>query len=387
MREIVHIQAGQCGNQIGTKFWEVISDEHGIDPAGCYAGDSSLQLDRVDVYYNEASSHKYVPRAVLVDLEPGTMDSVRSGAFGQLFRPDNFIFDGRREQLGQRSLHGGGGACGFGPGRREEGVRALRLSAGVPADSLPGRGHRLGSGNPADQQDAGGVPGPDHEHLQRHALAQGVGHRGGALQRHPVRPPAGGEHGRDLLHRQRGSLRHLLPHAQADHAHLRRPQPPGVGHHERRDHLAAFPRPAQRGSPQAGGEHGAVPPAALLHAGLRPPDGERQPAVPSAQRPRAHAADVRRQEHDGGMRPAARALPDRGRGLPRADVHEGGGRADAERAEQEQQLLRGVDPQQREGGGLRHRPSRTQDGRHLHRQQHGHPGAFQEDLGAVLSHV
>ncbi len=27
-----------------------------------------------------------------MDLEPGTMDSVRSGPFGQLFRPDNFVF-------------------------------------------------------------------------------------------------------------------------------------------------------------------------------------------------------------------------------------------------------------------------------------------------------
>uniref|UniRef100_H2RB52 Tubulin beta chain n=1 Tax=Pan troglodytes TaxID=9598 RepID=H2RB52_PANTR len=97
MREIVHIQAGQCGNQIGTKFWEVISDEHGIDPAGGYVGDSALQLERINVYYNESSSQKYVPRAALVDLEPGTMDSVRSGPFGQLFRPDNFIFG--REQL------------------------------------------------------------------------------------------------------------------------------------------------------------------------------------------------------------------------------------------------------------------------------------------------
>ena len=35
---------------------------------------------------------KYVPRAVLVDLEPGTMDSVRAGPYGQLFRPDNFVF-------------------------------------------------------------------------------------------------------------------------------------------------------------------------------------------------------------------------------------------------------------------------------------------------------
>jgi len=35
---------------------------------------------------------KYVPRAILVDLEPGTMDAVRSSPFGQLFRPDNFVF-------------------------------------------------------------------------------------------------------------------------------------------------------------------------------------------------------------------------------------------------------------------------------------------------------
>src|SRR5271163_4107618 len=40
----------------------------------------------------KASGNKYVPRAVLVDLEPGTMDAVRAGPFGQLFRPDNFVF-------------------------------------------------------------------------------------------------------------------------------------------------------------------------------------------------------------------------------------------------------------------------------------------------------
>lgn len=37
------------------KFWEVISDEHGIDPTGTYHGDSDLQLDRISVYYNEAT--------------------------------------------------------------------------------------------------------------------------------------------------------------------------------------------------------------------------------------------------------------------------------------------------------------------------------------------
>ncbi|KAM0855005.1 hypothetical protein ACQ4PT_050062 [Festuca glaucescens] len=92
MREILHIQGGQCGNQIGSKFWEVVCDEHGIDPTGRYVGTADLQLERVNVYYNEASCGRFVPRAVLMDLEPGTMDSVRTGPYGQIFRPDNFVF-------------------------------------------------------------------------------------------------------------------------------------------------------------------------------------------------------------------------------------------------------------------------------------------------------
>ena len=35
---------------------------------------------------------KYVPRAILLDLEPGTMNSIRSSPFGGIFRPDNFVF-------------------------------------------------------------------------------------------------------------------------------------------------------------------------------------------------------------------------------------------------------------------------------------------------------
>ena len=93
MREILHIQGGQCGNQIGSKFWEVVCDEHGIDPIGQYIGTcADLQLERLNVYFNEASNGRYVPRAVLMDLEPGTMDAVRTGPHGQVFRPDNFVF-------------------------------------------------------------------------------------------------------------------------------------------------------------------------------------------------------------------------------------------------------------------------------------------------------
>ncbi|OXN08401.1 hypothetical protein CDV58_02164 [Aspergillus fumigatus] len=71
---------------------QTISGEHGLDGSGHYNGSSDLQLERMNVYFNEANGDKYVPRAVLVDLEPGTMDAVRAGPFGELFRPDNFVF-------------------------------------------------------------------------------------------------------------------------------------------------------------------------------------------------------------------------------------------------------------------------------------------------------
>jgi tubulin beta len=91
MREIVQLQVGQCGNQIGARFWESISDEHGVDPTGNYCGDSDIQIERINVFFNEAAGGRYVPRAILTDLEPGTLDSVRAHEFGQLYRPDNFI--------------------------------------------------------------------------------------------------------------------------------------------------------------------------------------------------------------------------------------------------------------------------------------------------------
>lgn len=65
---------------------------HSMNNIGTYHGDSDLQLERINVYFNEATGGRYVPRAILMDLEPGTMDSVRAGPFGQLFRPDNFVF-------------------------------------------------------------------------------------------------------------------------------------------------------------------------------------------------------------------------------------------------------------------------------------------------------
>lgn len=91
MREIIHLQLGACGNHIGTKFWEVICDEHGVDPLGRYHGESDLQLERINVYFDEATGGRFVPRALLVDMEPGPLDQVRGGPFGHVFSPENFV--------------------------------------------------------------------------------------------------------------------------------------------------------------------------------------------------------------------------------------------------------------------------------------------------------
>ncbi|KAF5369683.1 hypothetical protein D9757_014729 [Collybiopsis confluens] len=70
MREIVHLQSNQCGNQIGAKFWEV-SHEHGIEPDSQYKDSiNDLQLKCISVYYTETGNKP----------------------LGGLFHPDNFVF-------------------------------------------------------------------------------------------------------------------------------------------------------------------------------------------------------------------------------------------------------------------------------------------------------
>jgi tubulin beta len=88
----VSIQAGQCGNQIGARFWQTLCSEHAINPKGEYIGEKAEELERISVYFTEADGARYVPRSVLVDLEPGVIDTIQSTPYGALFRPDNFVF-------------------------------------------------------------------------------------------------------------------------------------------------------------------------------------------------------------------------------------------------------------------------------------------------------
>jgi tubulin beta len=74
-----------------TKFWEVVCKEQGVGSDGTFSGDDPSMAERLNVFYHEASSNKYVPRCVLFDLEPGVIDAVKASPMGGLFRPDNLI--------------------------------------------------------------------------------------------------------------------------------------------------------------------------------------------------------------------------------------------------------------------------------------------------------
>jgi tubulin beta len=87
---IVSIQVGNCGNKVGTRFWEEIAQEHGISDKGERLKESDIYYERIGVHYHETAG-KYTPRNILVDLDPDSLDSIRSSAYGQLFNPANFI--------------------------------------------------------------------------------------------------------------------------------------------------------------------------------------------------------------------------------------------------------------------------------------------------------
>ncbi|KAI9635778.1 putative tubulin gamma chain [Dioszegia hungarica] len=90
-REIITLQAGQAGNQIGAQYWQKLCAEHGISPTGTledWAADGG-QGDRKDVFFYQADDEHYVPRAILIDLEPRVINQILASPFKSLYNPEN----------------------------------------------------------------------------------------------------------------------------------------------------------------------------------------------------------------------------------------------------------------------------------------------------------
>uniref|UniRef100_T1J8H8 Tubulin gamma chain n=1 Tax=Strigamia maritima TaxID=126957 RepID=T1J8H8_STRMM len=88
-REIITLQLGQCGNQIGFEFWKKLCAEHGISPEGILESYATEGTDRKDVFFYQADDEHYIPRAVLLDLEPRVIHSIMNSPYAKLYNPEN----------------------------------------------------------------------------------------------------------------------------------------------------------------------------------------------------------------------------------------------------------------------------------------------------------
>ncbi|KIP10686.1 hypothetical protein PHLGIDRAFT_125385 [Phlebiopsis gigantea 11061_1 CR5-6] len=92
MREVISVHVGQAGVQIGNACWELYTLEHGLSPEGRLVEDAQSKNDiGFSTFFSETGSGKYVPRSLYVDLEPGAIDEVKTGAYRSLFHPESMI--------------------------------------------------------------------------------------------------------------------------------------------------------------------------------------------------------------------------------------------------------------------------------------------------------
>ncbi|BDA42973.1 Tubulin gamma chain [Coccomyxa sp. Obi] len=132
-REIITLQVGQCGNQIGSEFWRKLCLEHGISNDGILEDFATQGGDRKDVFFYQADDERYIPRALLIDLEPRVINSIQNSDIKNLFNPENVFL----------SSHGGGAgnnwASGYHQGEsvQEDILDMIDREAGY-SDSLEG---------------------------------------------------------------------------------------------------------------------------------------------------------------------------------------------------------------------------------------------------------
>lgn len=93
-RELITVSVGQCGNQVGAEFWRQLCAEHGLAADGRVLSADDAPADGKDTMFYQADDDHWVPRAVLLDTEPGVLKAVQGGRFGRLFNHESVYVAG-----------------------------------------------------------------------------------------------------------------------------------------------------------------------------------------------------------------------------------------------------------------------------------------------------
>nr|CCA15933.1 conserved hypothetical protein [Albugo laibachii Nc14] len=114
-REIITLQIGQCGNQIGRQFWHSVLAEHANLPKAQYSDSMSTFFRNVDRrtgrdVCNTREIQALKARAILIDMEEGPVSETLNGPLGALFDQQQIITD--VSGAGNNWAHG---YCVYGP--------------------------------------------------------------------------------------------------------------------------------------------------------------------------------------------------------------------------------------------------------------------------------
>ena len=90
-REIITLQLGQCGNQIGSEFWKQLCAEHGIAPDGTLQEFAMNGEDRKDVFFYQADDEHFIPRNLMIDLEPRVIHGIQNSEYRDLYNQENYF--------------------------------------------------------------------------------------------------------------------------------------------------------------------------------------------------------------------------------------------------------------------------------------------------------
>jgi cell division GTPase FtsZ len=93
VNNVIVVSIGQAGNQIAASFWKTICQEHGIDPLTGQTAQAQEPRGNWSAFFTrlgDGSGGSFVPRAVMVDLEPSVIEGVKDTS-GSLFNPANLI--------------------------------------------------------------------------------------------------------------------------------------------------------------------------------------------------------------------------------------------------------------------------------------------------------
>lgn len=69
---------------VGFEFWKQLCIEHGISPEGILEEFASAGSDRKDVFFYQADDDHYIPRAVLLDLEPRVIHTIMNSPYAKV---------------------------------------------------------------------------------------------------------------------------------------------------------------------------------------------------------------------------------------------------------------------------------------------------------------